>query len=95
VALTVADLQETDHGFLVTIRRSKTDQEGQGQQVAILHGCRICPVAAVKAWLSARASRRDQKGGCLSSSSGDTMCARGYPETVAMCFLKKEAESFL
>jgi site-specific recombinase XerD len=29
VALDVADLKETEDGFKITIRRSKTDQEGQ------------------------------------------------------------------
>jgi len=38
VALDVADLEETEDGFRVTIRRSKTDQEGQGQTVAIMRG---------------------------------------------------------
>lgn len=55
VALDVADLEETDRGLLVTIRRSKTDQEGRGRQVAILPGSRreLCPVAAVREWLAA------------------------------------------
>jgi site-specific recombinase XerD len=39
VALEVADLVETPDGLRVTIRRSKTDQEGQGLEV-LLHGCR-------------------------------------------------------
>jgi hypothetical protein len=30
VALDVADIEETETGLLVTIRSSKTDQEGQG-----------------------------------------------------------------
>jgi site-specific recombinase XerD len=51
VALDVADLEETAEGLLVRIRRSKTDQEGVGDFVSILHGSRLRPVAAVKAWL--------------------------------------------
>ena len=35
VALTVADLEETPEGLRVTIRRSKTDQEGEGVTIAI------------------------------------------------------------
>jgi hypothetical protein len=35
VALTVADLVEAPDGYRVLIRRSKTDQEGQGQEIAI------------------------------------------------------------
>ena len=52
VALDVADLQETDDGFRVLIRRSKTDQEGHGETIAIVRGHHACPVKAVKAWLS-------------------------------------------
>jgi site-specific recombinase XerD len=51
VALNVEDLEETREGMLVTIRRSKTDQEGIGRKVAIPRGEVACPVAAVKAWL--------------------------------------------
>jgi site-specific recombinase XerD len=50
VALDVADLQEAESGLLVTIRRSKTDQEGKGRKVAIVRGSIACPVAAVRAW---------------------------------------------
>src|SRR6516165_2707237 len=50
VALDVADLKETDDGFKVTIRRSKTDQEGHGETIAIVRGSAACPVKAVKAW---------------------------------------------
>jgi site-specific recombinase XerD len=53
VALDVADLQETDAGFLVTIRRSKTGQEGAGQTIAIIRGSIACPVEAVRTWLNA------------------------------------------
>ena len=50
VALNVEDIEETPEGLLVTIRRSKTDQEGFGRKVAILRGDIACPVAAVAAW---------------------------------------------
>jgi site-specific recombinase XerD len=55
VALNVEDLEETPEGMLVTLRRSKTDQEGIGRKVAIPRGEVACPVAAVKAWLEAAA----------------------------------------
>jgi integrase len=51
VALDVADLQETEDGLRVTIRRSKTDQEGQGATTAIIRGNAYCPVKALRAWL--------------------------------------------
>jgi hypothetical protein len=43
-------------GLKITIRRSKTDQEGHGETIAIVRGGGMsCPVKAVKAWLQAAA----------------------------------------
>ncbi len=54
VALEVADLEFTDDGIRVNIRRSKTDQEGTGATIAIIRGSGLSdPVRAVKAWLEA------------------------------------------
>jgi site-specific recombinase XerD len=53
VALDVADIEDVPDGLLITIRRSKTDQEGIGRKVAIPRGEIACPVAALKAWLEA------------------------------------------
>ena len=46
-------MKGTDDGFLVTLRRSKTDQEGEGRTVGIPYGShpQTCPVRAVQAWL--------------------------------------------
>lgn len=52
-ALTVEDLEETPEGMVVTLRRSKTDQDGEGQTVPVRRGGHFCPVAAVKAWIQA------------------------------------------
>ncbi len=35
------------------IRKSKTNQEGRGQDIAVPHGRHLKPVAAIKAWLEA------------------------------------------
>ena len=52
VALTVADLVFADDGLRITIRKSKTDQEGAGQVIAIPLGSLLfCPVTALKNWL--------------------------------------------
>jgi integrase len=51
VALNVADLQFCDDGLRVTIRRSKTDQEGLGATIAIVRGSTACPVRAVRTWI--------------------------------------------
>jgi integrase len=53
VALDVADIEETETGLLVTIRSSKTDQEGQGATIAIARGDAACPARALRAWLEA------------------------------------------
>src|SRR5215217_4444679 len=53
VALDCEDLEETELGFRVTIRHSKTDQEGLGQTIAIVRGSVACPVSALRAWLDA------------------------------------------
>ena len=37
----------------MTIRRSKTDQEGHGATIAIIRGGTSCPAKAVRAWLDA------------------------------------------
>ncbi len=69
VALNVEDLEVLPQGLKVTIRRSKTDQEGAGQVIAIARGEVHCPVAAVQTWLEAAAItmgpvlRRVRKGG--------------------------------
>ena len=52
-ALEVGDLTEVPDGLRILIRRSKGDQEGQGQEVAIPRGYRLRPVEAVQAWLAA------------------------------------------
>jgi integrase len=53
VALNLEDLEESELGYKVTIRHSKTDQEGVGQTIAIVRGSVACPVAALKTWLAA------------------------------------------
>jgi site-specific recombinase XerD len=44
VALDVADIEETQTGLLVTIRRSKTDQEAMGRTIAITCGMSLAPL---------------------------------------------------
>lgn len=53
VALDVGDLSFGEDGLEITIRRSKTDQEGLGRKVGIPYGGRprTCPVRAVRDWI--------------------------------------------
>jgi integrase len=53
VGLDCADVEHVRQGLVVTITRSKTDQEGAGRKIGIPHGrTRHCPVAALDAWLA-------------------------------------------
>lgn len=51
VGLDVEDLQATQEGLVIRLRRSKTDQEGAGQDIAILNGRHLRAVDAVSAWI--------------------------------------------
>lgn len=55
VSLDVEDLTFTPDGLIVLLRRSKTDQEGQGRKIGIprLSHSDACPVNAVRDWLTA------------------------------------------
>jgi integrase len=55
VGLNAEDLEETSDGLIVTIRRSKTDQEGEGRKVGIPQGAEqsTCPLWALEEWRSA------------------------------------------
>jgi integrase len=59
-ALALADLRFVRQGLEVTIRRSKTDQEGRGRRAEITYGSdlRTCPVRAIESWI-ARAAITD------------------------------------
>jgi integrase len=53
VALDVSDIEHVQQGIIITLRRSKTDQDGQGRKIGIPFGRRRwCPVAAFDAWLA-------------------------------------------
>ena len=53
VALDVVDLQFVREGLVLHLRRSKTDQEGQGRKIGVPFGrTAACPVKAVQEWLS-------------------------------------------
>jgi site-specific recombinase XerD len=55
VGLDVEDLGFEQAGVVLTLHRSKTDQEGQGQVIAVPYGRHeaTCPVLAVRIWLDA------------------------------------------
>jgi site-specific recombinase XerD len=63
-ALDLTDLDFTAEGMQVTIRRSKTDQDAAGRQVALPYGSHLetCPVRTMQEWLAALAVRGVTEG---------------------------------
>jgi integrase len=53
VALDAGDIAITRDGLVVTIRRSKTDQEGEGRKIGIPYASHLetCPVRSLQDWL--------------------------------------------
>jgi integrase len=57
-AIDLADFEQVREGIVLTIRRSKTDQDGEGRKIGIPFGRTIhCPVKALESWLRAARSR--------------------------------------
>ena len=74
VALDYTDLQFVSDGLIVYLRRSKTDQSGEGRKIAVPNGrTSACPVKAVQLWLehgqigSGAIFRSVSKGGLIST----------------------------
>ena len=52
----MGDIEHVRQGIVLTLRKSKTDQDGRGRKIGIPSGrTRWCPVAALDAWLTASA----------------------------------------
>jgi integrase len=72
-ALRFEDIDIAQHGMRLELRRSKTDQEGQGQSVFVPRGAALCPVRAVQDWLRVSGAsegmlfRRIRKDGAILS----------------------------
>lgn len=73
VAVKLADLEFNSQGLVLTIVRSKVDQEGYGRKVGIPNGRgKICPVRSLHSWLVHSSARNEfifraiSKGGAIS-----------------------------
>ncbi len=57
VSLDVADVTTCPEGLVLHLRRSKTDQEGEGRKIGVPYGSNLatCPVRAFTTWLEASA----------------------------------------
>lgn len=54
IGLDVSDLEQVREGVLLTLRRSKTDQQSTGRKIGIPYGrTRHCPVNAIQKWMEA------------------------------------------
>jgi site-specific recombinase XerD len=60
VDLDVADIEFTADGLVVTIKKSKADQESLGRKIGIPYGScpATCPVRSLRTWLDAAGIRR-------------------------------------
>ncbi len=53
-ALELRDVELVDQGLKLTLRHSKTDQEGEGQVIAVPSGKTLKPVERLRVWLTVR-----------------------------------------
>ena len=89
-ALEFSDIEETTQGFLISIRRSKTDQAAQGTLVALPYGTqRKCPVIALKDWLEVLLQAGVSSGKIFRSITKEGVLGNGlHPDSVG-CILKR------
>jgi integrase len=92
VALNVEDLEFQRNGVVVTLRRSKTDQEGESRRVGVPYGSTelTCPVRALQSWLEladitkGAVFRAVDRHGNLGNRLGDHAVARLVKEHAAL-----------
>ena len=94
VALQLADLELVREGLKLTIRHSKTDQEGEGQVIAVPSGKVLKPGGRLNEWLSVRGGdagplffRTDAQGMMTKEPMSDRSVARliqRYAEKVGL-----------
>ena len=79
--LDLANVCEVPEGIEVTIRRSKTDQEGVGRTVGVPYGSSpsTCPVRALRAWLARRGT---EAGPLFTSARGRRLDGRDVARIV-------------
>lgn len=93
VSLDVMDVETTHEGLVVTLKRSKTDQDGEWRRIGIPYGSNpsTCPVRALQAWLVAAGIT---EGPLFRSVNrhGKTQTGRLSDKTVALV-VKRSAEA--
>lgn len=94
VALELRDVDWVNEGMRLTVRVSKTDQDGVGQVIAVPSGRTLRPVERLKAWLAIRGSQPgplfvqiDPQGRMTSEAMSDRSIARLIKKYAALAGL--------
>ncbi len=97
VALEWRDVELVEKGLRLTLRHSKTDQEGQGQVIAVPSGKTLKPVKRLQAWLAVRGGgagplfyRIDPQGRMTDKPMSDRSIARLIQKYASRIGLKPE-----
>jgi site-specific recombinase XerD len=90
-AIDFAGVKDTDDGLEILIRRSKTDQEGEGRKIGIAYGSdpKTCPVRAYRKWIAAA---QITEGPVFRHFHNRTMGSKGITDRVVALTIKKAAE---
>jgi site-specific recombinase XerD len=90
-ALDFADIADVEDGLKITIRRSKSDQEGQGRTLGIPYGSdpKTCPVRAFRRWI---ATAGITEGPVFRHFYNQTMAAQAITSQVVADIVKRSAE---
>lgn len=88
VGLDVADVVFTVEGLEVNLRRSKTDQEGQGRKLGIPYGSTVetCPARSLKRWLE---TARIAEGPLFRAICGTTVRANRLSDKAVARLVKR------
>lgn len=105
VALNTWNLDEQDRGYKVIIEKSKTDQDAEGQTIAILKqpDSPYCPVQALKDWLTVaeiergalfrRMHRGDSIGNARLTAQSVALVVKDYARRVGLDYSRYSGHS--
>jgi integrase len=86
-----SDVEDTEDGLTILIRRSKNDQEGEGRLIGIAYGTNpeTCPVRAYRKWIAAA---QITQGPVFRHFHNKTMGTKAITGRVVALTIKKAAE---
>jgi integrase len=90
-AIDFADIEDSDDGLTILIRRSKTDPEGEGRKIGIAYGSdpKTCPVRAYRKWIK---EAQITEGPVFRHFHNQTMGTQAITDRVVALTVKKAAE---